>query len=227
LLAEKAGSLLRDVKWIGLDSGRIQVAMRLLEDIPEQELDEQTILLAMKRAGLVLIDAFASELIPARGIEHFTGGASPILHTPLPLIWWCRIVEFGEEVVESAEFLGDGEKLSAHHLLWEAGQIIRGPSPEKRLAVVTNIEIDVAKLNQFAEIRPSSEGRRELFEKAPRGKRPDKARVEAVRRIAKDVVRKQFGTLSAFKSGVAAIYNETHSEGIGENQVGRDVFGDE
>jgi len=234
-LSEVAGSLF-PVKWMDLDSARIHVALYLLDRLigPDTDDDDDAavdVSLVMRHARDALIDAFASDVLPTRGIEHLSN-AGPILHSPLPLIWWRRVVELGDRI-DLEQFLGDDGDLPVHHLSWSNSQLIRAlpREHEARLAVVTDIEVNATRLYEIAhrveKPSASTDAARRLFEKSVGpGRKPDLERIVAVQKIAKDIVQQKFGTLAAFNNQVVEQYGQEDPNGLDPKQVGRWIFGE-
>jgi len=148
-------------KWITLEGARQHMLTHLLPD-PRRLTSEEAndvgralrgektkthfgglVAWADRHGRAILIRAFAVGDLPTRGIEHLADAAM-VLHDPLPLVWWHRVIDGVDTSV--------GDEHPFHAPLWIEGAIHRRPADrsEAPLAIATNVQVDYARLVEMA-----------------------------------------------------------------------------
>jgi hypothetical protein len=172
---------------------------------------------ALRRAGLFLVDVFAAGNINTRGVEYRSDSGLALIE-PLPLIWWKRVVEWGDE-----EAFDGNRDLPVHQLAWEMGQLRRIvlDGETECLATITNIEVDLAALETIA---PASGEHAAVVPKRRQWAAKVERRAKVLEIAQQDIGR---GKVEAFLKRIADAFVEAGHGEIDTKTVRRYLFGPE
>ena len=228
-IAEKASRLWPN-KWISVDTARIHIAGLLIESFPESDCpedDEELATEALRQAGELLVAIISSGEVVTRGVEH-APPAPPVFHKELDLVWWHRVIVWEGGVCNPLFIEGGHDDLPAHHMLWQTEELVRAlpKSPEERLALVTDIEVNAEQFHAVVKVDAiDAERAAQLRQRVAAGRKRDDGQWSVVRRIAKQLIRERFESVERFAVEVAERYTEADPESIDAKQVKRILFG--